>query len=89
MHNANCTWHHHLSNYLLIFIGLHVPALVFYLLVRKTNLVLPMLTGKKTIDSTSHDTPAREPARLSRLGLIAALVIAGLASYAASKPAWL
>lgn len=82
-------WHHHLSNYLLVFIGLHVAALVFYLLVRKTNLVLPMLTGKKTIDPAAHDIGTREPASLSRIALIVALVIAVLASTLAGKPSWL
>jgi cytochrome b len=82
-------WHQHLSNYLLVFIGLHVAALVFYLLVRKTNLVLPMLTGKKTIDPAAHELPEHEPASLSWAGLITALILAGLASYLAGKPAWL
>ena len=82
-------WHHLLSNILLIFIGLHVAALVFYLLVRKTNLIGPMLSGKKEIDPAKHDIPATEPARLSWLALVIAILIAGLASYVASKPDWL
>ena len=82
-------WHHHLSNYLLVFIGLHVAALAFYLIVRKTNLVLPMLTGKKKVDPAAHDLPAVEPAHLSWTGLVAAIVVAGLASYIAGKPGWL
>ena len=39
---------HHLNfNILLGFIVLHILAIIFYLLVKKENLVLPMVTGKK------------------------------------------
>lgn len=82
-------WHHQLSNYLLGFIGLHMAALAFYLLVRQTNLVWPMVSGKKTVNPAAHDLPARAAARLSWFGLLAAITLAALASYLAAKPTWL
>lgn len=82
-------WHHHLSNYLLAFIGLHVAALLFYLLARKTNLVGPMLTGRKKIDPAEHDIPAQEPAHFTWLRLVPALLIAAAAIYVTTKPDWL
>ncbi|MDQ8754725.1 cytochrome b/b6 domain-containing protein [Sphingosinicella sp. LHD-64] len=38
-------WHDRLFDLLLILIGLHLAAVLFYLIVRRRNLVLPMVTG--------------------------------------------
>jgi cytochrome b len=81
-------WHHHLSNWLLALIGLHLAALAFYFFVRKSNLVLPMLTGKKRIEPAAHDVPDKEPAQHSWAGLAVSLGFAALAGYLASKPGW-
>lgn len=40
-------WHQQLFYLLAGLIGLHVLAILFYLLVRKSNLVTPMITGKR------------------------------------------
>jgi len=82
-------WHHHLSNWLLALIGLHLAALAFYFFVRKNNLVLPMLTGRKRIEHIPNDSPHKDPAQHSPAAFAAALVLAGLAAYLASKPGWL
>ncbi len=42
-------WHNTSFNFLLALIVLHVAAIIFYRWVKKTNLVGPMLTGKKNI----------------------------------------
>jgi cytochrome b len=42
-------WHSISFNFLLALVGLHLVALIFYRWVKKTNLVAPMLTGKKKI----------------------------------------
>lgn len=82
-------WHHHLSNYLLVFIGLHLAALLFYLLAKRTNLIGPMLTGKKRIDPAQHDLPDRDPGHYSPKRFAIALLLAAAAGVLAAKPAWL
>ncbi|MDD2724374.1 MAG: cytochrome b/b6 domain-containing protein [Methylovulum sp.] len=36
-------------NFLLVLVALHIASIVFYRVVKKTNLVVPMLTGKKEV----------------------------------------
>lgn len=43
------TLHRLLADGILILIGLHVAAVVLYLLVRKDNLIRPMVTGRKAV----------------------------------------
>jgi cytochrome b len=43
--------HHQLADVLLILIGLHVAAIAAYLLLKKDNLVKPMVTGYKAVES--------------------------------------
>jgi cytochrome b len=40
-------WHHWLFNALLVLIGLHLAAIAFYALVRRDNLVWPMVVGSR------------------------------------------
>lgn len=47
--NKSTRWHNISFNFLLALIGLHLVALIFYRWVKKTNLIVPMLTGKKKI----------------------------------------
>jgi cytochrome b len=39
--------HHRNFDYILIIVGLHIAAIIFYRVIKKMNLVLPMITGKK------------------------------------------
>jgi cytochrome b len=55
-------WHHWVFNVLLALIGLHLAAIVFYAVVKRDNLVSPMLTGAK-----AGDAPPMTPAPLWRL----------------------
>jgi len=55
-------WHNTAFNFLLALVVLHLAAIIFYRWVKKTNLVVPMLTGKKKIPialaeavATNHD----------------------------------
>ncbi|ALG70415.1 cytochrome B [Azospirillum thiophilum] len=41
--------HRLLANGIFVLVGLHVLAVVFYLLVKKDNLIRPMVTGRKTL----------------------------------------
>jgi cytochrome b len=78
--------HHQLSNILLGFIGLHVAAVLFYLLIKKTNLIKPMITGWKEIE---HDKPLfNKAARGSFTGLLSSIIVALLAVYAANASGW-
>jgi len=48
--------HHELAWYgLAVFVGLHVASIVFYKLVKKNDLVTPMLTGKKEVAESDKD----------------------------------
>lgn len=78
--------HHQLSNILLGFIGLHVAAVFFYLLVKKNNLIKPMITGWKEIEK---EKPIfNKPARGSFTGLLSSIIVALLAVYAANASGW-
>ncbi len=47
-------WHKLLSKYILAIVGLHVAAILFYLLWKKENLIKPMITGWKWVRSLSE-----------------------------------
>lgn len=47
-------WHHTLSDYVLILVGLHVFAVLFYLVWKRENLIRPMVTGWKWV-KRDHD----------------------------------
>lgn len=69
--------HRQLADLILILIGLHVVAVLAYLLVKKDNLIRPMITGRRQVPA---DPTLREP-RLRSTGLAAtilAVVVAGL-----------
>lgn len=68
---------HDLSFTLLqVIVAIHIIAVLFYLVVRKRNLITPMITGKdRQIDTTSG---ALVPASLAKLA-VAAVISAGLA----------
>ena len=72
--------HHQLSNVLLVLLGLHILAIAFYLVVRKTNLVKPMITGWKHAQAR----PAPKTQGGSPLALVVALLVAAAVTYAAS-----
>lgn len=56
---------------LLVFIGLHVAALLFYLILRRTDLVTPMVTGRGA--ASEEGVPALEPAPAWRFVFAAGL----------------
>ena len=67
--------HEDFFNVLLVFIGIHVAAVIFYWIVKRQNLIGPMLTGRAELD------PEAEPMRPGKwwaalLCLIAALAFA-------------
>jgi len=72
------SWHNTFGQWIVLgLVGLHIAAIAYYLLVRKTNLVRPMLSGDKPL-------PAGTPASNDTLGsrLLALAVVAGCAGLA-------
>jgi cytochrome b len=69
-------WHQQIFYLLASCIGLHILAILFYLLIRKSNLVSPMITGKKAV-VTSH--PSAAPRHLAWRFVAAVFVAATVA----------
>jgi len=66
-------WHIWLVTPLLVIIALHVSALLFYLIVKKTNLIVPMLTGNKRLP-VNDITPSIDS--VNKLRCLASIVVA-------------
>ena len=67
-------WHETIFNVLLAVIGMHILAALFYLVVRKQNLIGAMFTGHRTLDGSQ---PALVPASIVRL-VVGILIAAAL-----------
>ncbi|MFZ2311860.1 MAG: cytochrome b/b6 domain-containing protein [Methylobacter sp.] len=77
-------WHNTVFDFLLALVVLHLVAIIFYRGVKKTNLVVPMLTGKKKIPialaeavATNHDK-GFGPLRLILSLIISSTVVWGV-----------
>ncbi|MFQ3665396.1 MAG: cytochrome b/b6 domain-containing protein [Sphingomonadaceae bacterium] len=66
-------WHHRLFDVLLVLVALHISAVVYYLLGRGEDLVVPMISGRKELPED-----VAPPARGSWLALGLSLLVAGL-----------
>jgi cytochrome b len=79
---AAAHWHTVLFNALLALIALHLCAIAFYGIVRRENLIGPMLTGRKRLEATS--SPSEPALRGSAIMFWAsAAIAAALAVWAA------
>jgi cytochrome b len=67
-------------NVLLVLVVLHVGAILYYLLVKKNNLIMPMITGKKTLQENLLAKPA---ATFSKWYFILAVTLAVACVYTA------
>jgi cytochrome b len=78
---AATSWHRDFGQWIVLaLVGLHLAAIGFYLLRRKTNLVRPMLTGDKPIPPADADTPPSiDSAGTRTAGLVLGAACAGLA----------
>jgi cytochrome b len=72
------------SNLIYLLIGLHLAAIGFYAIVKKDNLVKPMLTGWKESEPGDPAEPAVSATGGGWVALIVSLCIAAAAVYAAS-----
>lgn len=65
------SWHKHYGEWIVIaLVALHVAAILFYLLRRKTNLITPMLSGDKTLPAATPASRDGPPQRLLALALM-------------------
>jgi len=71
---------------LLALVALHVAAILFYRLVRKENLVKPMVTGVNPVDEVHPGAPALVKARPSALWL--SIAVSAVVVWAANG-AWI
>lgn len=71
---------HHLNEQvMLVLIGLHIVAIVWYAVVRKRRLVRPMITGDKSMAEVPTATePSRDDAAVRLLALVVAAVSIGI-----------
>lgn len=67
------TIHRYSFDVLLVLIGLHVAAVMFYLVVKRENLILPMVTGRKRV----HADHASEGLRVGLWRAVLALLVSG------------
>jgi len=72
-------WHHQLATVLYVLLGLHTAAIAFYAVIKKNNLVRPMVTGWKEVTAT---TPA--PRHASLRALVVSVLLGWAAAYAVS-----
>ncbi len=79
---AAAHWHTVLFNILLALIALHLCAIAFYAVVRRDNLIGPMLTGRKRLAATFSETRALQPGSPLKLWA-SAIIAAGMAVWAA------
>jgi len=80
---AAAHWHTVLFNALLALIALHLCAIAFYGIVRKDNLIGPMLTGRKRLAGRNGDATGASPSRGSGVMFwVSAAVAAGVAVWA-------
>ncbi|WP_084399080.1 cytochrome b/b6 domain-containing protein [Henriciella aquimarina] len=73
-------WHEFTFELLLWMIGLHVLAVLGYWLVLKTNLVRPMVTGRRPAETATPETATRNGVSLPRL--VIGVALAGLPVFA-------
>lgn len=67
-------WHALLFNFILFLVAFHVLAILFYLLVRRDDLVSPMVTGRKTFAENVEEPPMAGPSRILPAAAIAGII---------------
>ena len=68
-------WHEDFFNVLLAVIGLHLVAIAFYLVVKRINLVGPMLTGRRKAANVEGPRAGIAPVSLVRLAIGVVLAV--------------
>lgn len=83
-------WHEITSKLLLLLIGIHIAAIIFYALVKKERLVPPMVLGWKDVRDADEPIPDK-PFRVSHPLVIALAILFAIAAcvFAAKGGLWL
>lgn len=68
-------WHHRSFNILLVLMGLHVLAVLLYALVKRHDLVRPMVTGRKRLPANFRQPRMASPFLAGGLAVLSALVV--------------
>ena len=68
-------WHGLVFDALFVLIGVHLAAVAFYALVKRDNLIAPMITGRKAVEEGTA-VPARAPLWRAVLGAAVAALLA-------------
>lgn len=76
------SWHARVFYGLTTLIGLHVTSIMFYALIKRHSLILPMLTGNKWVPRSMEVTPAGRS--LGRF--VAAALLSGAAVWSVANP---
>jgi cytochrome b len=79
-------WHERLFDELLVVVAIHVAAVLFYLFVKRENLIGAMVGGYKRVPDQPEDAPRFAPAWRAFIGV---LLAAGLTWALASGLRWL
>lgn len=79
-------WHHELWHVFIWILGIHVAAVLFYLLVKRQNLIGAMITGRADVEAA--DMEGAETPRFRPLWL-AALILAAAGGAVGAALAWL
>lgn len=69
------TIHRTSINFLVVLVGLHVLAALYYTFVKKDNLIVPMVTGDKTVEGAAPPAAACAAPWLSWVLIVAALAL--------------
>jgi cytochrome b len=79
------SWHHEYGQWIVLaLVVLHIAAIVYYVVRKKTNLVRPMVTGDKPIPPAAADTPPSDDTMLTRaMALALGLACASLSIWVA------
>lgn len=72
--DAAADWHEVLFNVLLALIGLHLAAILYYLLRRRDNLIGAMVTGRKRVPAATVQ-PAMAPAARAAIGIVLSVAV--------------
>lgn len=81
------SWHEQIFYVLAGLIGLHIGAIVFYLVFRRTNLVAPMVTGKKPVAEAQPATAEKHLAWRFVAAVVIAVTVSWLTFRDAPSPA--
>lgn len=74
------SWHKLTEWFIYGLIGLHIASVLFYTLIKKDNLVTPMITGRKNVSEEHRD----ERAGGGLIAFVIALLVAGFAVWVAT-----